>query len=289
MVTLNGNQLFDGANFTVQGQYVILASGTIGASDIVVIEQFTNSVVPEAMTFRIFQDMRGIQATYRITDSTTTTVLQDFTATANIAYMADVSKLPTPDLPNGIFGICTIGGERIMYRVLDTATNTISGLLRGTAGTAADNHYVGQAVYDMSRSNLLPENYQNYVVKNSTLGDGTTSVFYAPDIDVADFADSSTENQSIEVYVGGVKQYKYSDTSATSQYRWILGQFDPVTIEFINDDSVTPALTSPVAGADVTILVRQGVTWYQQGATTASNGIALQETTTNAARFLQGN
>ena len=289
MVTLNGNQLFDGANFTVQGQYVILASGTIGASDIVVIEQFTNSVVPEAMTFRIFQDMRGIQATYRITDSTTTTVLQDFTATANIAYMADVSKLPTPDLPNGIFGICTIGGERIMYRVLDTATNTISGLLRGTAGTAADNHYVGQAVYDMSRSNLLPENYQNYVVKNSTLGDGTTSVFYAPDIDVTDFADSSTENQSIEVYVGGVKQYKYSDTSATSQYRWILGQFDPVTIEFINDDSVTPVLTSPVAGADVTILVRQGVTWYQQGATTASNGIALQETTTNAARFLQGN
>jgi hypothetical protein len=34
--------------------------------------------------------------------------------------------------------------------------------------------------------------------------------------------------------------------------------------------------------------VRQGVTWYQQGVNEASDGIALQDTNTQAARFLRG-
>jgi hypothetical protein len=46
--------------------------------------------------------------------------------------------------------------------------------------------------------------------------------------------------------------------------------------------------TAPASGVDVTILIRQGVTWYQQGATTASNGEPLQITNTQAARFLRG-
>jgi hypothetical protein len=36
------------------------------------------------------------------------------------------------------------------------------------------------------------------------------------------------------------------------------------------------------------ILVRRGVTWYAPGAGTASNGVALQDTDTQAARFLRG-
>jgi hypothetical protein len=51
---------------------------------------------------------------------------------------------------------------------------------------------------------------------------------------------------------------------------------------------VYPVLRAPAEGSEVTILVRQGVTWYQQGATTASNGVALQDTDTLAARFLRG-
>jgi hypothetical protein len=107
-------------------------------------------------------------------------------------------------------------------------------------------------------------------------------------IDVADLRDSSTENLAIEVYVGGVRQYKYSDTTATSRYRWFLSLFDPLTIEFVVDGSVYPELRAPEAGSQVMILIRQGVTWYQQGATTASDGIALQDTDTLAARFLRG-
>lgn len=134
----------------------------------------------------------------------------------------------------------------------------------------------------------MPKEYQDYVVSDTGMGDGTTSVFYAPSIDVADFGDSSTENLSIEVYVGGVRQYKYSDTTTTSQYRWFLSMFDPVTIEFVVDNAVYPALEAPAAGAEVTILVRRGITWYEQGVGTASDGVALQDTNTIPARFLRG-
>jgi hypothetical protein len=232
--------------------------------------------------------MRGVQATYRITDATTTTLAQDLSATANVAYVTNATALSEPNLPLGIFGVVTIDGERIMYRNRDTALNTISGLMRGTAGTGASEHSAGATVYDIGRGNLLAQEYQDYVVSDSTLGDGTTSVFYAPTISVTDFGDSSTENLSIEVYVGGIRQYKYSDTSATSRYRWFLSAFDPVTIEFVVDNTTYPELTAPAEGSEVTILVRRGVTWYEQGATTASDGIALQDTNTLPARFLRG-
>jgi hypothetical protein len=51
---------------------------------------------------------------------------------------------------------------------------------------------------------------------------------------------------------------------------------------------VYPVLQAPAEGSEVTILVRRGVTWYQQGATTASDGVSLQDTDTLAARFLRG-
>jgi hypothetical protein len=294
-VTLDGYRLFEGADFTVEDDgstlesaTLILAQGAIQPAQILAVTMFTDSIVPEAMAFRIFQDMRGVQATYRITAATSTTLSQDLSATADTIYVTDASALTEPNLELGVFGVITIDGERIMYRSRNTALNTISSLLRGTAGTGAAAHAVGADVYDTGRGNLLDQQYQNYTVSDTAMGDGTTSVFYAPSINVANFEDSSTENLSIEVYVGGRRQYKYSDTTATSKYRWFLSQFDPVTIEFVVDDTVYPTLQAPAEGSEVTILVRQGVTWYQQGATTASNGVALQDTDTLAARFLRG-
>jgi hypothetical protein len=282
-VTLDGLRLFEGNDYTIVGQYLILAQGTIDNAQTLIVTEFTNSIVPEAAAFRIFQDMRGVQATYRITNATTTLLAQSLSATADIIYVENVSALTQPDLPSGVFGIVTIDGERIMYRYRDIPTNTISGLQRGTAGTAAAAHSVGAEVYDTGLGNLLNQSYQDYIVKDSGMGDGTTAVFYAPNIDIADFGDSSTIYvESIEVYVGGIRQYNYSDTTADSQYRWIVSLFDPLAIEFIVDDTY-PA---PAAGSEVTILQRRGVTWYAPGAGTPSNGVALQETDTVAARFL---
>jgi hypothetical protein len=175
-----------------------------------------------------------------------------------------------------------------MYRSINVANNTLSGLMRGTAGTAAADHDTGTAVYDLSRGNLLQSDYQDYIVSDTSLGDGSTTVFYAPSITPGDFVDSASEAPAIEVYVAGIRQYAYSDTTATSQYRWFVTDFDPLAVDFVVDDTAYPPLLPPVPNVEVTILVRQGVTWYQQGATTPSDGIALQDTDTVAARFLRG-
>jgi hypothetical protein len=350
-VTLDGYRLFEGRDFVVTyqeetdigpaGDYLILSTGNIGPAQILAVTEFTSSVVPDAIAFRIFQDMRGVQATYRMTLDTTTILTQDLGALDDIIYVQNALALAEPNLSLGKFGAISIDGERIMYRSRDIALNTVSGLFRGTAGTAAADHVAGTDVYNMNRVNLLPEPLQNYVVSNSSLGDGSTTIFYAPSIDVGTFDDSTVEVDAIEVYVGGIRQYAYSDTSATSQYRWFVSQFNPVAIEFVVDNvqrvnagsfvigtqyrisyvgttdfvaigassntlGVTftatgvgsgtgkatigyPELTAPSSGVEVTILIRQcATTWYQLGNGTASDGIALQDTDTQAARFLRG-
>ena len=287
-VTLDGYRLFEGINYTIQDSYLVLASGPIGAAQVMVIQEFTNSVVPDAMAFRIFQDMRGVQATYRITEATTTTLAQDLSNTADIAYVTNAARLSEPDVEMGVFGVVTIDGERMMYRARDIVANTISGLMRGTAGTAAADHNTGANVYDIGRGNLLSSQFQDRIVSDSTLGDDSTTIFYAPSIVVADFEDSSVETAAVEVYVGGQRQYAQSDTTATSQYRYFVTDYNPLAIEFVVDTDVFPPLLPPAAGVEVTILVRQGVTWYAPGDGTASDGIALQDTETQAARFLRG-
>jgi hypothetical protein len=287
-VTLDGYALTNSIDYSVEGEYLILASGPISPGQIMAITEVTDSIVPDAMAFRIFQDMRGVQATYRITNATTTTLTQTLSADANIAHVADVNLLGQPNLDIGVFGVCTVNGERIMYRDINTANNTLIGLMRGTAGTAAAEHAVGAAVYDLSRGNLLQKDYQDYIVSDTSIGDGSTTVFYAPSINVNDFVDSSSEAPAIEVYVAGIRQYTYSDTTASSQYRWFITDFDPLAVDFVVDDNAYPPLFPPAPNVEVTILVRQGVTWYQRGVTTPSDGIALQDTDTVAARFLRG-
>ena len=269
-VTLNGRRLLSGSGFTLVNNEIILTSGQLlNPSDIVMVTEFTESVVSEAMAFRIFQDMRGVQATYRITPSTTTTLAQPLAQTDDIIYVVNAGALSNPDVAANIWGVLTINGERIMYRERDTVTNTVSSLLRGTAGTAAASHDVGALVYDMGRGNLLPDQFQNYIVSNSTLADGSTITYTAVDINLGTAEDSTNLEEAVEVYVGG--------TLVTSGYT--IDSDNPVSITFT---------TAPASGSEVTILVRRGVTWYAPGLDTPSNGVALQDTNTQAARFLRG-
>ena len=261
-VTLNGRRLFYGTDFVISDEELILSSGVIGATDVLMVTQATESVVPEPMAFRIFQDMRGIQATYRITTNTTTTLTQSIGADADTIFVANALALAEPNVNINIWGVVTIDGERIMYRQRNVANNTISSLLRGTGGTAASAHSTGALVYDMGRGNLLPEQFQDYVVSDSALADGSTSIFSAPNI-------TTTINDAVEVYVGGTRVLDGYSIIANS----------PVSVLFDQE---------PPAGVEVTILIRRGVTWYAPGPGTPSNGIALQDTNTQAARFLRG-
>jgi hypothetical protein len=266
-VTLNGDRLFSGVDFTISGEELVLNSGVIDIADVVVAELFTNSVVPEAMEFRIFQDMRGVQATYRMTPSTTTTLVQPLLTTQDIIYVENASALTQPNLNLNIWGVITINGERIMYRVLDLNTNTVSSLMRGTAGTAAADHLVDSTVYEMGRANLAPAQYQDHVVYTNTLADGSTTTFSADNIDLSELTLSFAE-QAILVYVAGIRVYTGYTVDSVA----------PATITFD---------AAPQAGYEVSIRVRQGFGWYYPG-DGSTDGQALQLTQTEAARFFRG-
>jgi hypothetical protein len=142
---------------------------------------YTTGGPTDGADFRIFQDMRGLQLAYTITDATTTELLE-IDNTNDIIYVVDASALTEPDLDTNQWGALTIGAERIMYRERDTVANTVSGLIRGTAGTAITPHLIGDTVYSMGKNNLFGQQYQNYVVQTNTVADGSTAVFDAPNI-----------------------------------------------------------------------------------------------------------
>jgi hypothetical protein len=267
--------------------------------------------------FRIFQDMRGVQAVYRITPETTTTLTQALGAQADVIYVADAGALGEPglsadfntnitydvgdvvmyaglfyeaiaetigNLPTdnqywtptagaaNIWGMLTVNGERIMYRYRDTVANTVSGLLRGTAGTAITDHAINSLVYDIGRGNLLPASCQDYVDTNITyplvsgvnLGDGSTVAFTAADINVSQ-EDSSVQDLAVQVFVGGERvQTGYELTNP-----------NPVTVTFD---------TAPPDGVEVAILVRRGHDWYNP----LTPNLPLSQTNTPCARFLRG-
>jgi hypothetical protein len=266
-VTRNGNRIFYGDDYLISGEELIVSGGPIDNATVIVAQLFTDSVVPEAMEFRIFQDMRGVQATYRMTPDTTTTLVQQLFKDQDIIYVADANALTQPELEANIWGVITINGERIMYRERDTNNNTVSSLLRGTAGTAVAEHDADSIVYNIGRGNLAPDEYQDRAVYTNTLADGTTTTFSAPNIDLSALTLSFAE-QAILVYVAGIRMYTGYTVNSVA----------PATVTFN---------VAPTAGYEVSILVRQGFGWYQPANGQPSNGQALQITQTDAARFFR--
>jgi hypothetical protein len=329
LVTMDGSWLFNGLGYRLEGTSIVINGPTIDPSSVIAITSFTNSTVAPPMAFRIFQDMRGVQATYRITPSTTTTLVAPLAPTDDVIYVNDASTLSQPNfavefninivynigdiviynnlyyvatattvghLPTdptywqltsaagNVWGVLTVAGERIMYRHRDTVANTVSGLLRGTAGTAVGNNMgtntltgtplvypVGSDVYDMSRGNLAPDTCQNYIETNVTyplesginLADGITTTFTL-DADISEVP-ADVRNETVEIYLGGTQvESGYTITADT-----------PVTVEFD---------VAPPAGVEVAILVRRGHSWY--GLSTPN--LPLNETDTLCARFLRG-
>ena len=267
IVTLNNVLLNPAVDYDYIDGIVTVLIPPVTGTTLVVLETDPASA---GLTFRIFQDMRGVQSTYRITPQSTTTTTAAVAITDDIISVANAEALIEPNLAANVWGVVTIGVERIMYRYRDIVNNTISGLLRGTAGTAITAHARGATVYNMGKGNLLPQQYQNYLVTNLTyplvsgvnLGDASTTVFTATDINL-------TVAGSLQVYLGGILQTTGYTITAT----------DPCEITFDQP---------PPAGVEVAMVVAQGVTWYAQGNGTASNGQPLQTTQTQAARFLQG-
>jgi hypothetical protein len=270
-VTLNGRYLFPEQEYTTDGSAVIVSGPTLNNNDIVAITSYTMFEVPGFVGFRIFQDMRGLQLSYRILDNTITVLTQELLKTDDVMHVLDAAKMPVPDLVAGKFGVVTVNGERITYRERNTSSNTLSGLRRGTAGTAAADHVLGSEVLDMSVGNLIPGQYQNTLDKQDFLADGIQTEFTAENISVSGL-DSTELTEAVRVWVGG------ADVTADADV-YTVQSAGPVSIVFS---------TPPIDGVEVTIGVVRGRSWYAPGPSTPSDGLPLQETDTVAARFIQG-
>jgi len=273
IVSLNGRILFPGLDYTIISEndttYLELLSGPIAVTDVVVATLFTNQIVPNAMAFRIFQDMRGVQSTYRITGDTTTRLVRDLGVNDDVIYVENAEACGLPNIAANYLGVVVINGERITFRARDLVNNTLSGLMRGTAGTAIDSHVAGTLVYNMGRENILAGGgYQDYVVQTTVKSNGSQTTFTAPNINLLGI-DSTEWLEALTVTVGGIIQpyTAYAFVSAS-----------PATVMFYS---------APPAGRLVTLAVKRAQSWYQPGPFEPSDGVPLQLQNTAAAKFLR--
>jgi hypothetical protein len=158
------------------------------------------SVVPEAISFRIFQDMLGNQKIYRIIKDNTTVLTQALSESDDVIYVENASRLSQPNTAANIFGQLTINGERITYRNRDVVANTVSGLRRGTAGTAIDSHSVGSVVTDIGRGDMLPTRYQKTTLTAPFIGDDVTTT-YVTELTYNNNV-VTTDAGTVQVYIG---------------------------------------------------------------------------------------
>ena len=276
IVTLNGQYLQPNIDFTItndnQLSTLVLNLSILNASDVLAVTMFTNSVVPNSLNFRIFQDMLGNQKLLRFNKTNTTELAQAVAISDDIIFVNDVTKLGEPNLTQGIFGQLIVGGERITYRSRNTGNNSVSGLRRGTAGTGIYQHAVGATVSDVGVGQQLPTRYQEKTTTDKTnVGDGSTKVFETS-IVVPVTLDSTELSDAVTVTVGGTVLVPETDYTVTE----------------VNATSTEVTLvTAPGDGVEVYFSQETANVMYAQGVDTASNGIALQDQTTPAALFLK--
>ena len=267
----NGRRLLPGLDYTTSGTVVTLGGSVVGPSDEVVITFFTQNIVPNTLDFRIFQDMLGNQRISRINDNNKTVLAQDLSVSDDTIYVRDASKLDDPNPSANLFGVIIIDGERITYRTRDVASGTVSGLRRGVAGTGISAHSTGAIVTSVGPGEILPTSYQKTVYKNTLNGDGSTRLFGASNVTIAAGLDSTEIEEAVRVSVGGTE---LADSAFT------VTQVDPYVEVTLVD--------APGNGVEVEISIVKSTVMYGQGSATASDGVALQEQTTQAARFIRG-
>ena len=269
-VTLNGTKLYPGDDYTVEGSVVTLGRSILSPSDVLVILSMAMSTTPDALSFRIFQDMLGNQKILRLYPGNTTMLSSALGITDDIIYVVDASVLAEPALEDNLFGVVIINGERITYRTRNTSNNTLSGLRRGVAGTAIASHVAGSNISNAGIEEQLPSQYQKTTTSNTFTGDGVTKVFVASNVVLENNLDSTEIEEAVRVRVGGT----LLDISA-----YFISADDPTTVTFVN---------APGNGVEIEIFIVKATVMYAQGVGTASNGEALQEQDTDALRFLRG-
>lgn len=162
IVHVNGARKFYGTDWKLlegDNRYLEFFSVDVQALDLVTVTLVAENQVPDTLTFNIFKDMKDVNAVYRAGEQSTAQLTQQLDKSDDHVYVDDVTKLSTPNLDLGHYGIVMIGSERILYRYKHTDDNSISGLRRGTAGTPVTTHIIGSEAINQGAESYLDWEY----------------------------------------------------------------------------------------------------------------------------------
>jgi hypothetical protein len=273
-VVLNSTEtLSPGFDYTLAGNKITIPLRTFTSSDRLDVMYFAVESAVNATGFRIFKDMLNRTFYKRISATNTTTLSAALAEDATSISVVDGSVLATPaeilsddgsTIRTRIPGVIFIDKERIEF--FQKSGNTLSQIRRGTLGTGIKAHASGAQVVDAGGNQTVP--YADTISTSTHIGDGSTATF------TTTHAPASADE--LDIFIGG--------------QRLLLTAEDGSTVNYTVDGSTAAVALSavPATGVQVKILQKRGQVWYDQGASTAADGLGLQKSTTNQARFIAG-
>jgi hypothetical protein len=123
----------------------------------------------DVIGYRIFDNMVDDVSYLRIADSYSTTLVSALSLNDTSISVANVALLATPSVSLNTPGVIFIDSERITYWTVNTGTNTLGQIRRGTQGTAIANiHPVGRTVVDGSTRQLVPGSEHGNIILTTT-------------------------------------------------------------------------------------------------------------------------
>ena len=273
-VVLNSTEtLSPGIDYTLLGNKITIPVRTFTSSDRLDVMYFAVESAVTATGFRIFKDMLNRTFYKRISATNTTTLSAALAQDATSISVVDGSVLATPaeilsddgsTIRTRIPGVIFIDKERIEF--FQKSGNTLSQIRRGTLGTGIKAHASGAQVVDAGGNQTVP--YADTISTSTHTGDGSTATF------TTTYAPASAEE--LDIFIGGQRLLLTAEDGSTVNYT-VDGSTAAVTLSAV-----------PATGVQVRILQKRGQVWYDQGASTAADGLGLQKSTTNQARFIAG-
>jgi hypothetical protein len=123
----------------------------------------------DVIGYRIFDNMVDDVSYLRIADNFSTTLTSALSLNDTSISVANVALLATPSVSLNTPGVIFIDAERITYWTVNTGTNTLGQIRRGTQGTAIANiHPAGRTVVDGSTRQLVPGSEHGNITLTTT-------------------------------------------------------------------------------------------------------------------------
>jgi hypothetical protein len=285
-VAYNGVPLTADQDYRVEpdGITVVVRPGLYKSpSDNVVITSFANLVATDTIGYKIFKDILGRTQFKRLSYQNTTVLAQDLAMTATSINVVDAAVLTYPNVKFNLPGVVFVGRERIEFFQINTFTNTLSQLRRGTMGTTPLTVYsTGTEVLDQGRDQTIP--FMEVLQSTSTVITTTTQKTLSLTGYVT-FNTSTDFSNQVEVLYGGRRLLKQGISTVVHDFD---AAYDTTSTadtivepEFSVNTSTLTLNFEPSVGTKLEVFRRTSKIWYEPGSAST-----LGENNTVQAKFL---